>query len=77
MTGKPIDLVVANADSNDLSLLAGNGDGTFDLVASVSVGAGPRWVATGDIDADGIPDLVVANERSHDLSIVAPAEVEL
>ncbi len=42
--GKP-DLAVANADGNDVSVLLGNGDGTFQ--AAVNYGAGARPVLGG------------------------------
>jgi hypothetical protein len=65
--GKP-DLVVShhyqNGDLSDggVSVLLGNGDGTFQ--AAVGYGAGPgdaEFVAVADVNGDGKPDLAVAN----------------
>ena len=66
--GKP-DLVVANAGSNDVSILFGTG-GAFSAQPAVAVGTNPRSVAIRDLDRDGKPDLVVANNGSGDVSIL-------
>ena len=55
-----LDLAVANAGSKNVSVLLGNGDGTFK--APVNFGApGPQSVAVGDFNGDGKLDLAVAN----------------
>src|SRR5436309_3526137 len=68
--GKP-DLLVANyysADGNYYSngtvgVLLGNGDGTFQAAVSYgSGGSGPVSLAVGDVNGDGKPDLLVANQ---------------
>jgi hypothetical protein len=58
--GKP-DLAVANSSSNNVGVLLGNGDGTFQAAVHYAVGSGPRSVAVGDFNGDGKPDLAVAN----------------
>jgi len=71
--GKP-DLVIANfCTSGDascgnntlkgvVSVLLGNGDGTFQTAVTYgSGGYDPHWVAVADVNGDGKPDLVVAN----------------
>ena len=47
------DLAVANRDSNNVSVLLGNGDGTFQAAVNFGAGAGPRSVAVGDFNGDG------------------------
>jgi uncharacterized protein (DUF2141 family) len=57
------DLVVANGGSNSISVLLGNGDGTFQ--PAVAYGSGdffPVSVAVADLNGDGKLDVVVANE---------------
>jgi hypothetical protein len=59
-----LDLVVVNNNSNQsgtVSVLLGNGDGTFQPHVDYPVGTGPYSVAVGDFDRDGKLDLVVAN----------------
>ncbi len=63
------DLVVANqcVDANcangSVSVLLGNGDGTFQPVVTYgSGGASPSSVAVADVNGDSKPDLVVANQ---------------
>jgi hypothetical protein len=59
------DLVLANQgvapNSGTVSVLLGNGDGTFHLAATFADGSGPRSVAVGDFNGDGKPDIVTTN----------------
>ncbi|NEO55627.1 MAG: hypothetical protein F6K54_22685 [Okeania sp. SIO3B5] len=56
------DLVVVNSRSDNLSVLLGNGDGTFrDTMNFFDVGEFPRSVAVGEFNGDGISDLAVAD----------------
>ncbi len=56
-----LDLAVANYSSNDVSVLLGNGDGTFQSAVNYGAGAQPLSVAIGDFNGDGKLDFVVAN----------------
>jgi hypothetical protein len=82
--GKP-DLVVADALSNTISVLLGNGDGTYQAPRQFAIGAfkSPSPVATNaglpnfrrqvviaDFNRDGIPDVAVTNFDSGDISVL-------
>jgi hypothetical protein len=68
--GKP-DLVTANSEytASTVSVLLGNGDGTFAAKVDYAAGTGPQSVAIGDVGGDGKPDLVVANYFSATVSV--------
>jgi len=61
--GNP-DLAVANGAANTVSVLLGNGDGTFGTKTDFGTGGVPSSVAIGDLDGDGKLDLAVANGSS-------------
>ena len=76
-----LDLVVANSGDGTLSVLKGNGDGTFQsavTVASMNRGRialspsliNPLAVAMGDVNADGKPDMIVADGGSNDVAVL-------
>jgi FG-GAP-like repeat len=60
-----LDLVVANfgnfPTNGDVSLLLGNGDGTFQSPRNFTAGDFPASIAVADFNRDGNPDAVVAN----------------
>src|SRR2546428_362252 len=58
--GKP-DLAVFYVESNTVSVLLGNGDGTFLPALSFPVGPNPWYFAVGDFNGDGKLDLAVAD----------------
>ncbi|TMH84044.1 MAG: VCBS repeat-containing protein, partial [Betaproteobacteria bacterium] len=64
------DLAVTNFDSNTISVLLGNGDGTFRAAPTVAAGANPFAVAVGDFNGDGKLDLVVADDGSNTVSVL-------
>ncbi len=64
------DLAVANYDGNTVSVLLGNGDGTFQTAVNYSAGTTPIAVAVGDFNGDGKADLAVANANSNNVSVL-------
>ena len=65
-----LDLAVANFSSNNVSILLGNGDGTFGAATNFSVGFNPISVVVGDFNADPNLDLAVANYTGNNVSIL-------
>ena len=74
--GKP-DIITANASSNNLSVLR-NTTTVLDITASsfapkvdFAVGNYPVSAAVGDLDGNGIPELIAANAASNTVSVLA------
>src|SRR6266849_3525534 len=65
-----LDVAVANWGSNNVSVLLGNGDGSFQPSLSFPVGLNPFSVAVGDFNGDGRLDLAVANTGSNYVSVL-------
>ncbi len=60
-----LDLAVANSKSNTVSILIGNGDGTFQSAVNYSVGNDPVALVAGDFNGDGKVDLAVVNGGAY------------
>jgi len=65
-----LDLAVTNYGDNTVSILLGNGDGTFTTASTIPVGSKPIGITIGDYNGDGIPDLAVANSGSDTITIL-------
>src|SRR5437660_9666381 len=63
------DLAVTNVSTNSVSILLGNGDGTFGAPATFPVGNAPTSIAVSDFNGDGKEDLAVANLGSNTAGI--------
>lgn len=56
-----LDLATANNSDSTVSVLLGNGDGTFQPAVPSTTGANPQSLAVGDFNDDGNMDLATAN----------------
>ena len=66
------DLAITNEGSSSVTVLLGNGNGTFAAAAGspVATGLDPYGVATLDFNGDGKPDLAVANAGSNNVTVL-------
>jgi hypothetical protein len=69
------DLVVPNAGTpaqpgKTVSVLLGNGDGTFAPQRTFTVGTVPFAVSVADVNGDGRPDLIVVNYKGSSVSVL-------
>ena len=65
------DLATANISTSTVSVLLGNGDGTFRTHVDYATDNNPFWVAIGDLNGDGKPDLVSSNaDGSNTVSVL-------
>jgi hypothetical protein len=71
VTVSPEDLVIANSTSNNVTVLLGNGDGTFTEAAGspYAVGMEPSSVVVADFNGDGNLDFAVANKGDNTISV--------
>jgi type II secretory pathway component GspD/PulD (secretin) len=71
VTVSPVDLVIANSTSNNVTVLLGNGDGTFTEAAGspYAVGTEPSSVVVADFNGDGNLDFAVANKGDNTISV--------
>ena len=69
---KNIDLVVANRDDDNVSILLGDGSGGFVAAASspIAVGNSPEDLSLVDLNNDGELDVATANANSDDISVL-------
>jgi hypothetical protein len=65
-----LDIAVANYNSNDVSVLLGNGDGSFRPAVNLAAGAGPLSLAVGDFNGDGKLDLVTTSPAGGAVNVL-------
>src|SRR3970040_1383949 len=64
------DLVTANINGQNVSVLLGRGDGTFNERVRYRVGELPRTLVAGDVTQDGGAGLAGANNGSNSISLL-------
>jgi hypothetical protein len=62
------DIAVANFTDNTVTILPGNGDGTFGTATVLSVPGQPFSVVTGDFNLDGQTDLITTNLANNNVT---------
>lgn len=67
--GKP-DLAVVNPYHNSVSVLLGNGNGTFQTHVEYATGTGPASIVVGDFNGDSQTDLAVTNYYDNSVSVL-------
>src|SRR6476660_8468953 len=65
-----LDLVTCNTGSSSVSVLLGNGNGTFQSPKTTAAGDNPVSIAVGDFNGDGKLDLTAANGGSGAVSVM-------
>jgi FG-GAP-like repeat len=65
-----LDLAVANELSNNVGVLLGKGDGTFQNQVTFGAGSFPEGTTVGDFNNDGKLDLAVANNNSNNVGVL-------
>jgi hypothetical protein len=71
-----LDLAVANEGTNNVTVLLGNGDGTFGPtfytgpIPPISVGSSPFSMAVGYFNTDTYPDLAIANVGDNTITVL-------
>jgi hypothetical protein len=64
------DLVATNSSLNQVAIILGIGDGSFQAPSYYPVGAAPWNVVVGDLNQDGFLDLAVASDGSGSVSVL-------
>ena len=65
-----VDLLVGNSNSDDVTVLLGDGAGGFTSAGSFAAGNRVEAVAVADMDADDTLDLVTANREGDSISVL-------
>jgi len=74
--GPEIDLAVVNQTSNNVAVLLSSVDQNLNVTfteapnSPIKVGTTPVAIATGDLNADGVPDIAGVNQGDHSVSVL-------
>jgi hypothetical protein len=65
-----VDLAIADEGTNQVGVYLGRGDGTFGPATNYPTGAEPNSLNVGDLNGDGLPDLVTGNTNAASVSVL-------
>jgi hypothetical protein len=65
----PLDIVTTNFGSSNVTVLLGNGDGTFGAPIHLDAGVGNDATAIADFNNDGATDILVTNYQSDNVGL--------
>ncbi|HXI69734.1 MAG TPA: VCBS repeat-containing protein [Verrucomicrobiae bacterium] len=71
------DLAVVEGAANQVDIMLGKGDGTFQPAYAFAVENGATFVSAGDLNGDGLPDLAVVNAASGNVSVLLNTHLSL
>src|SRR5208337_276704 len=66
----PVDLAMVDQGTNNVQILLGNGDGTFQSPVAYPVGKQPSELVLGDFNNDGFTDIAVTNTGDNSISVL-------
>ncbi|MGH7742310.1 MAG: FG-GAP repeat domain-containing protein [Candidatus Eiseniibacteriota bacterium] len=69
------DVVVGNQGSNSVSVMPGQGDGTFGTRTDIPLGMSPGAIALADLDGDTRLDLVLANTAADSVVVLLSGDI--
>jgi hypothetical protein len=72
-----IDLAAAANNSGVVSIILGNGDGTFQAAIPYPVGTKPRFLLAGEFNGDGRADLIVLDEEGNSAAVLLGASLTM
>ncbi|CAF1285982.1 unnamed protein product [Adineta ricciae] len=64
------DVIVANYNDNNVSILLNNGIGGFFLQMTYAIGVYPFLLGVNDIDGDNKLDIITVNRSSNDIAVL-------
>ena len=64
-----VDMIVCNNTINSVTMLLGDGTGSFPTRFDFPTAVNPFWVSAADLDGNGLTDLLVTNQSSNTVGI--------
>ena len=68
--GATLDIMIANRDSSTLDVFINEGGLDFRAAILIPAGDSPRDIAAGDLNGDGLADVVIVNRNNNTMSIL-------